>query len=84
MTNDHCSFCGKTRRQVRKLINGKEGCICDECVSLCVEILNEEAGISAPAGQIETEIATGVVRVTGWAPVSTEASAEKEESPEPS
>jgi ATP-dependent Clp protease ATP-binding subunit ClpX len=37
-----CSFCGKTRKQVRKLIAGPGVMICDECVNLCVEILEEE------------------------------------------
>lgn len=38
-----CSFCNKTQDQVRKLIAGPNGTyICDECVSVCDEILNEE------------------------------------------
>ena len=38
-----CSFCGKTQDQVKKLIAGPNGAyICDECVSVCDEILNEE------------------------------------------
>lgn len=38
-----CSFCGKTQDQVRKLIAGQNGIyICDECVELCNEILDEE------------------------------------------
>ncbi len=36
-----CSFCGKRRDQVRKLIAGPGVRICDECVALCVEILAE-------------------------------------------
>lgn len=45
MTNDSrlkCSFCGKTQDQVKKLIAGPEVYICDECVELCNEILDEE------------------------------------------
>ena len=39
----HCSFCGKTEKQVHKLIAGPNGVyICDECVDLCDEILAEE------------------------------------------
>jgi len=37
-----CSFCGKTQDQVKKLIAGPDVCICDECVDLCNEILDEE------------------------------------------
>ena len=39
----HCSFCGKTEKQVQKLIAGPSGVyICDECVDICDEILAEE------------------------------------------
>ena len=38
-----CSFCGKTQEQVRKMIAGSNGVyICDECIDLCAEILEEE------------------------------------------
>lgn len=38
-----CSFCGKTQEQVRKLIAGPGGAyICDECVDICAEIIEEE------------------------------------------
>src|SRR5574344_2119565 len=37
-----CSFCGKTQDQVKKLIAGPEVYLCDECVELCNEILDEE------------------------------------------
>ena len=38
-----CSFCNKTQEQVRKLIAGPNGAyICDECVAICGEILDEE------------------------------------------
>ncbi|MDO4478775.1 MAG: ATP-dependent Clp protease ATP-binding subunit ClpX [Lachnospiraceae bacterium] len=40
-----CAFCGKTEDQVAKLIAGPDGvCICDECVGICTEILEEELG----------------------------------------
>ena len=40
-----CSFCGKTQDQVRKLIAGSNNVfICDECIELCGEILEEELG----------------------------------------
>ena len=39
-----CSFCGKSERQVAKLIQGPGVSICDECVGLCVELIGEELG----------------------------------------
>ncbi len=39
----HCSFCGKSQKEVRKLIAGPDVFICDECVDLCNEIIEEEA-----------------------------------------
>ena len=46
-----CSFCGKTQRQVRKLIAGPGVYICDECIDLCNEIIEEEL---RPATALET------------------------------
>jgi len=48
-TNDQlmCSFCGKSQRQVKKLIAGPGVYICDECIDLCNEIIDEE--LSTPA-----------------------------------
>ena len=39
-----CSFCGKSQRQVKKLIAGPGVYICDECIDLCNEIIDEELG----------------------------------------
>ena len=39
----HCSFCGKSQDEVRKLIAGSTVYICDECIKLCSEIIAEEA-----------------------------------------
>ncbi len=39
-----CSFCGKTQEQVRKLVAGPGVYICDECIELCNEIIEEEIG----------------------------------------
>ncbi len=50
----HCSFCGKNQDQVRRLIAGPGAVyICDECVDLCREIIDEESGTAtaAPAGK---------------------------------
>lgn len=44
-TKIRCSFCGKTDDQVKKLIAGPNGTyICDECVGICAEIIDEELG----------------------------------------
>src|SRR2546428_1682220 len=37
-----CSFCGKSQKQVRKLIAGPGVYICDECIELCNDIIDEE------------------------------------------
>ena len=37
-----CSFCNKTQDQVRKLIAGPGAYICDECVNICSDIIEEE------------------------------------------
>jgi len=42
-----CSFCGKSQRQVKKLIAGPGVYICDECIDLCNEIIDEE--LATPA-----------------------------------
>ena len=39
-----CSFCGKSQKQVKKLIAGPGVYICDECIELCNEIIEEEVG----------------------------------------
>jgi len=39
-----CSFCGKSQEQVRKLVAGPGVYICDECIDLCTEIVEEELG----------------------------------------
>ena len=55
-----CSFCGKTQEQVRRLIAGPGGVyICDECIELCREIIEEEsahpeAKAGAPASRVPT------------------------------
>src|ERR1700716_3838369 len=38
----YCSFCGKSQHEVRKLIAGPTVFICDECVELCKDIVQEE------------------------------------------
>lgn len=45
-----CSFCGKTQSQVRKLISGPGAYICNECIDLCNEIIDDDIQIS---GEVE-------------------------------
>jgi ATP-dependent Clp protease ATP-binding subunit ClpX len=48
-----CSFCGKTQEQVRKLVAGPGVYICDECIELCNEIIEEEL-YGEPRGQTKS------------------------------
>jgi ATP-dependent Clp protease ATP-binding subunit ClpX len=48
-----CSFCGKSQRQVKKLIAGPGVYICDECIDLCNEIIDEE--LAPPSAGVELE-----------------------------
>jgi ATP-dependent Clp protease ATP-binding subunit ClpX len=48
-----CSFCGKSQRQVKKLIAGPGVYICDECIDLCNEIIDEEL-TTAPTFDVES------------------------------
>ncbi|MDF2536483.1 MAG: ATP-dependent protease, partial [Bacillales bacterium] len=47
--HDHlsCSFCGKSQDQVRKLIAGPGVYICDECIELCNEMVEEELALDS-------------------------------------
>ena len=51
-----CSFCGKSQKQVKKLIAGPGVYICDECIDLCNEIIEEELADTA-----EQAVAYGLV-----------------------
>ena len=52
-----CSFCNKTQSQVRKLIAGPNGAyICDECVDVCAEIIEEEFEYEEPRGYDEINL----------------------------
>ena len=66
-----CSFCGKSQEQVRKLIAGPGVYICDECVDLCNEILDEElfdsgAAVPQPAAKREHPAEKRTVRSSGF------------------
>ena len=43
-----CSFCGKSQKQVKKLIAGPGVYICDECIGLCNDIIAEEVDKDEP------------------------------------
>lgn len=48
-----CSFCGKSQKQVKKLIAGPGVYICDECIDLCNEIIEEELAEATEVGMVE-------------------------------
>jgi ClpX C4-type zinc finger/Domain of unknown function (DUF1902) len=52
----YCSFCGKSQHEVPKLIAGPAVFICDECVDLCSEIVEEKHGNPDPATRRPREI----------------------------
>lgn len=51
-----CSFCGKTQNQVHKLIAGPGVYICDQCIDLCSEIIEEEFRKRQEQYEVETDI----------------------------
>ncbi len=56
----HCSFCNKTKAEVRKLISGPGNIfICDECVDMCNDII-KESNVQAVKNAIKTELPTPV------------------------
>jgi len=67
-----CSFCGKSQEQVRKLIAGPGVYICDECIDLCNEILDEELletqGKTKETIKTNSSIQTGKSKTTKPAP----------------
>lgn len=65
-----CSFCGKSQREVKKLIAGPSVYICDECIDLCNDIIREE-------GQKAT--GAGVINATGALPKPSEIKAHLDE-----
>ena len=53
-----CSFCGKSQKQVERLISGPGVYICEECIELCNEIIAEEIQAAAPAEQEQAPLPT--------------------------
>ena len=60
----HCSFCGKSQNEVRKLIAGKDVYICDECITACSEIMLDE-GIELEGYAAEGELPQAQGRTDG-------------------
>lgn len=51
-----CSFCGKSQKQVERLISGRGVYICEECIELCNEIIAEESQAAEPEAPEEKEL----------------------------
>lgn len=56
----HCSFCGKSQHEVRKLIAGPAVYVCDECVALCNEIIHEESRGNPAASDTASKLPTPI------------------------
>ncbi|MGY5339173.1 ATP-dependent Clp protease ATP-binding subunit ClpX [Levilactobacillus spicheri] len=57
-----CSFCGKTQDQVRKIVAGPGVYICNECIDLCKEIIDEEFSQSAAQETLEVPTPADIVK----------------------
>ena len=59
MANDkkdvRCSFCGRTQDEVKRLIAGPNAYICNECVGICAELIEEEQGSQEAAERFDLE-----------------------------
>lgn len=61
-----CSFCGKRKDQVARLVAGPGVYICDECVALCNEIINQPPAPTTPAGPPVTEWVRSASQLKPW------------------
>ena len=66
--NDHgddllCSFCGKSQEEVKKLIAGPSVYICDECIQLCNEIIDEEYNREREEGEPDELLKPAIARI---------------------
>jgi ATP-dependent Clp protease ATP-binding subunit ClpX len=62
----HCSFCGKSQHEVRKLIAGPYVFICDECLGLCNKILGQPPGELAPMVRLKDVSAMPTDKLLNW------------------
>jgi ClpX C4-type zinc finger/Glyoxalase superfamily protein len=53
----HCSFCGKSQHEVRKLVAGPTASICDGCIKLCVQELGGPSAIKAGLARVASRTA---------------------------
>jgi hypothetical protein len=60
----NCSFCNKSQKQVRKLIAGPNVYICDECVDICQQIVNQEPAIDPRSDSASVAAACSLCKVT--------------------
>src|SRR5690625_3339247 len=58
----HCSFCGKSQHEVRKLIAGPSVFICNECIDLCNDIILEESQEAAHAAGLNEQTPTNQIK----------------------
>jgi ATP-dependent Clp protease ATP-binding subunit ClpX len=49
-----CSFCDKTQNEVKKLVAGSKGYICDECIRLCGDVIKEDTQTNFPSEKLPT------------------------------
>ena len=63
--NLFCSFCGKNQKEVQKLIAGPAVYICDECIQLCSEIIEEERGKEVRKENFWTSADQGAICLLG-------------------
>lgn len=51
----HCSFCGKSKDEVKSLIAGPSAFICNECIMLCTEIVTDQKGAAEGTGRLSAD-----------------------------
>ena len=58
-----CSFCGKTRDDVERLIAGPGVFICNECVDLCAQVISEQSSFPSLDGKSDDELLADMARL---------------------
>lgn len=52
-----CSFCGKSEKQVSRIITGPDGvCICDQCIEICADMVEDEIGYDYDDNELEINL----------------------------